>query len=364
MSTEKKNNPFVSYQMLQKELTITEVDKKAAASVQKRWDSVAKPLDALGKFEKITARIGGIWGNADFNWKRRAVLVMCADNGVVAEGISQCGQEVTLAVCKSMGQKKSSVGRMAEVNGTTVFPIDIGIASEEEIPGVENHKIARGTRNFAMEPAMSEEEVYRAMDVGISLVKRCKEEGFSMVALGEMGIGNTTTATAVAAACLGMPAIELVGKGAGLSNAGLQRKEQVIQQAIETYGLYEATPFRILQTVGGLDLAGMVGIIFGGALYHIPVVLDGILSGVAALVAGLMLPETLDFLIPTHISKEKAAKAVFEKIRLSPVIHGDLALGEGTGAVMFFSLLDTVMALYEDGTSFENMKVETYQRFL
>ncbi len=363
MSTGMKTENYISYQLLQKKRTIRPIDKKAGEKVRRRWDSLAKPLDSLGKFEELTARMGAILEDTDFNWKRRAVLVMCADNGVVAEGISQCGQEVTLAVCKSMGQKKSSVGKMAEVNGTRVFPIDIGIASEEEIPGVENFKIAPGTKNFATEPAMSEEEVYQAMDVGISLVKRCKDQGFSLVAMGEMGIGNTTTATAVAAACLKLPAVQLVGKGAGLSDEGLQKKERVIQEAIDTYDLYEATPFQILQTVGGLDLAGMVGIILGGAYYHIPIVLDGILSVVAALVTYEMLPETLDFLIPTHVSKEKVASRILEKLGMKPVICGDLALGEGTGAVMFFSLLDTAMALYEDGTSFEKMQVETYQRF-
>lgn len=334
------------------------------AQVKQRWDSVVKPLDSLGVFEDMTGRMGSILETAELNIKQKAVIIMCADNGVVAEGVSQSGQEVTFAVAKAMGNQRSSVGKMAAVNGTKVIPIDIGIHSEEEIAGVWNRKVAYGTKNFAKEPAMSETEVYQAIQVGIDAVAACKKDGYTLLGTGEMGIGNTTTSCAVATALLGCSEQELVGRGAGLSREGLQRKKKVIRDAIRKYQLYEANPFTVLRTVGGLDIAGLVGVILGGAYYHVPIVLDGVISAAAALVAVTMVPPARHYIFPSHISRERAAGRIFEALQMEPVIHGDMALGEGTGAVMLFSLLDTALALYYDRTTFEDAAMEQYTRFL
>lgn len=330
--------------------------------VLKHWDTVAKPLDGMGKFETYLAQIGAILGTADIHLDSKAVIVMCADNGVVAEGISQTGQEVTLAVAYSMGRKQSSVGIMAEALGADTIPVNIGINHKDEIPGVLNRSIGCGTRNFHIEPAMTEEEVLRAIATGMDLVFDCKQKGYQLLALGEMGIGNTTTSSAVAAALLQVPAELVTGRGAGLSDAGLVRKRQVIAEAIEKYDLYHQDAFTIVRTVGGLDIAGLAGVCIGGAVYHIPVVLDGVISMVAALLAETMVPGTKDYLIPSHQGREPAMALLSEKLDMQPVIHGDLALGEGTGAVMMFSLLDLALKIYHTGSSFSNINVEQYQR--
>ena len=178
-----------------------------------------------------------------------------------------------------------------------------------------------------------------------------------------MGIGNTTTSSAIAAALLKCDPQKVTGRGAGLSNQGLSRKQQVIAGAIEKYDLYKADALTILSTVGGLDIAGLTGVCVGGAVYHIPIVLDGLISMAAALVAERILPGVKAYLIPSHKGKEPASQLIAEELGLNPVIDAGLALGEGTGAVMMFSLLDMAMSIYENKTTFSNIEVEQYERF-
>lgn len=351
--------------------------------VKKNWDEIAKPLDSLGRFEEVTMRMGGILEDTTLSLEKKAVLVFCADNGVVEEGISQSGQEVTLAVAKSMGRQTSSVGRMAKTVGAAVIPVDIGMNTEELVTGVLSLKVAKGTKNFAKEPAMTEEEVLQAMGIGMELVRQCKEEGYRLIGTGEMGIGNTTTSSAVIAALLRRPAEEIVGKGAGLSEEGLAKKKQIVAEAIQKYPLIvgteedvtdsstsrigdnggqQADAFTVLRTVGGLDLAGLAGVMLGGAIFQIPIILDGVITAAAALLAVRMVPAVKDYLFASHMGKEPAMELVYRELGLQPVIYGDLALGEGTGAVMYFSLLDTVLAVYHEQTTFQDISIEAYHR--
>ncbi len=337
--------------------------KEIKNQIRANWDAVAKPLDGLGAFEELTAKIGAALGTASFDLKKKAVIVMCADNGIVAEGVSQSGQEVTAAVAASMGKQKSSVGKMAKSIGAEVFPVDIGINCSEKIEGVLDKKIMPGTRDFLEEPAMTEKEVLAAVEVGMELVRQCKGMGFSLLATGEMGIGNTTTSSAVAAALTGCAVEEITGRGAGLSDAGLQKKRKIITEALKKYDLKKEDTLHILSAVGGLDIAGLAGVFIGGAVCQIPVVLDGVISTVAALAAERLVPGTREYMIPSHKSREPAAEYMLKELGLSPVIDASLALGEGTGAVMLFALLDTVMALYETRTTFSDISVEQYVRF-
>ncbi len=357
------------------EIQIDVPDETIREQVQTRIDQIAKPLDSLGKFETYLAQIGAITGTADMDIRKKAVLVMCADNGIVEEGVSQCGQEVTKQVAESMGRSTSNVCKMAKVVGADVIPVDVGIADAETIAGVVNRKVMPGTRNFRKEPAMSKEQVITAIRVGIDLAAEGKEKGYQILAAGEMGIGNTTTAAAVAAALAGVSADEIVGRGAGLSDAGLVRKRTVVQEALEKYGLVssarredhkgsaEHRALYILSCVGGLDIAAMAGVFIGGAMVHLPVVIDGVISAVAAFAAEDLVPGVKAYMIPSHKSKEPAADVVFQALGMEPVIQGNLALGEGTGAVMLFGLLDLAMALYEKPTTFEDIAVEQYTRF-
>lgn len=359
---EKQNWKTRSRKVL-KQLKIEKPDEEVRKQVQRNWDMVAKPLDGMGVFEQIACQIGAITGNVQIDIAKKAVLVMCADNGVVEEGISQSGQEVTAVVAREMTENISSVGKMASTIGAEVFPIDIGINCPEEIPGMIQRSVRKGTRNFRKEPAMTEEETLQAIFTGIELVKDCKEKGYQILATGEMGIGNTTTSSAVIAALLNCDVEAVTGRGAGLSDAGLMRKQQVIAEAIEKYHLREAKPLEVLRTVGGLDIAGLAGVCMGGAIYHVPVVLDGVISFAAALVADRILPGVREYLIPSHKGKEPALQVLLEEMNLRPVIDGRLALGEGTGAVMMFALLDMALSVYENKTTFADIKILPYERF-
>ena len=201
-----------------KKLKITPPDAKMYKKIRSNWDSVAKPLDGMGDFEFLTAKIGAVLGDENIDISKKAVIIMCADNGVVAEGISQSGQEVTLAVAKSMARKASSVGRMAMTAGADTIPVDIGINSDESVKGLLQRKVRMGTRNFAKEPAMTREQAVAAIEVGIAKAEELHAQGYEMLATGEMGIGNTTTSSAMTAVYLGLDVETVTGRGAGLGS--------------------------------------------------------------------------------------------------------------------------------------------------
>ncbi|MCM1111735.1 MAG: nicotinate-nucleotide--dimethylbenzimidazole phosphoribosyltransferase [Muribaculum sp.] len=327
------------------------------------WDRIAKPLDGMGRFETATARIGAILGTEEIDISRKAVLILCADNGIVEEGVSQSGQEVTAAVARQMAKGASSVGRMAAAIGADTIPVDIGINTEERIPGVWDRKIRRGTRNFRKEPALSREEALRAVFTGVELVEECRRMGYRILATGEMGIGNTTTSSAAAAALLKCSADAVTGRGAGLSDEKLLRKKRIIDEALAKYGLYEAEPLRVLETVGGLDLAGLAGVCIGGAVFRMPIVLDGVISMTAALIAERLAPGTVRYLTASHRGREAAVEKLTEELQLEPVIDGQMALGEGTGAVMMLELLEMALCVYRGKTLFQDLRMKPYERY-
>lgn len=338
-------------------------DEVIRGAVKANWDAIAKPLDGMGRFEEMTAQIGAITGDERLDLSEKAVLIFCADNGIVAEGVSQAGQEVTLAVAKSMAKNASSVGRMARFAGADTIPVDIGINSDLTIDGVLDKKIAHGTRDFLIEPAMSEEETLGAIETGIALVAECKDKGYRILATGEMGIGNTTTSAAVAASLLKCKSSEIAGRGAGLSDEGLKKKISVIQSAIEKYSLYEKSVLEVLQTVGGFDLAGMAGVCLAAKKYGIPVVLDGAVSMVSALVAEKLESGICSYLVPSHKSREPLASKVAATLNLEPVLDAGMALGEGTGAVLMMNVIKSALEVYENCVPFEKSGVEQYQRY-
>ena len=195
------------------EFKIEEPDKKIGQEIKANWDRVAKPLDGLGEFEGLLARIGAILGSPEIDIAKKAVIVMCADNGVVAEGISQSGQEITAAVTENLGKRNTSVCKMAQTVGAEIFPVDIGVNTDRIFPGVISRKVKKGTNDFLLKPAMSEREAMQAVRVGMELVKECKEAGYTLLGTGEMGIGNTTTSAAMAAALLSVPPEIVAGRG-------------------------------------------------------------------------------------------------------------------------------------------------------
>ena len=342
-------------------LKIIPPDAQIYAQVKASWDKIAKPLDGLGQFETMFAQIGAITGNSSLSIEKKVILTICADNGIVAEGVSQSGQEVTAVVAGFMGQQASSVGKMARRAGVDVIPVDIGINTKETMPGVRDCKVMQGTRDFLQEPAMTEEEALQALSVGIDLVRECKDKGYQLIGTGEMGIGNTTTSSAVASVLLGKRAEEVTGRGAGLSSEGLQRKIRVIRQALEKNRPDPGDVLDVVAKVGGYDIAGMCGLFLGGAIYRIPVLIDGFISSVAALCAVRLAPLAGKYLFASHCSKEPGGKRVLDALGMSAMIVCDLSLGEGSGAVAAVPLLEMGLDVYRKMSTFEEIQVEQYQ---
>ena len=338
---------------------ICPLDETAMQTARERWDMVAKPLHSLGLLEDAVVKIAGITGTADVTLGRRAVLMMCADNGVVAEGVTQTGQEVTAIVAENAAKGDSSVCRMARIAGADVVAVDVGIARPVN-NAVLNRNIRRGTRNIAAEPAMTEEEAGAALQTGIDLVRQKKAEGYGLFALGEMGIGNTTTSSAMTAVLLGQPIETVTGRGAGLSNAGLCRKREAIARAIARNHPDPADAFSVLRCLGGLDIAALAGVCLGGALYRVPVLLDGFISAAAALAAVRMCPASGEYRLARHVSKEPAGRLVLDALGLKPLICAEMCLGEGTGAVAAMPLLDMALAVYGEMRTFAEIDVAAY----
>ena len=338
---------------------IQPLDAAAMEASRRRWDAIAKPLHSLGLLEDAVVKIAGITGNVDVSLGRSAVLMMCADNGVVAEGVTQTGQDVTAIVAENAAKGDSSVCRMARVAGADVFPVDVGVARPVN-PAVRQCNIRRGTRNIAVEPAMTEAEAMAAIETGIELVREKKAEGYGLFALGEMGIGNTTTASAITAVLTGAPIETVTGRGAGLSDAGLRRKKDAIARAITVNHPDSNDAFSVLRCLGGLDIAALAGVCLGGALNRVPVLLDGFISAAAALAAVRMCPACGAYLLASHVSKEPAGMLVLNALGLKPLICAEMCLGEGTGAVAAMPLLAMALAVYDEMRTFEEIDVAAY----
>lgn len=239
-----------------------------------------------------------------------------------------------------------------------MIPVDIGMVTDTK---VVNRKIAYGTKNLAKEPAMTREEAIRALETGISMVQELAEQGYKVIATGEMGIGNTTTSSALAAVFLNRDVEEMTGRGAGLSSKGLEKKIQVIRDAIALHqpGFHDAID--VLACLGGFDIAGMAGLFIGGAICRIPVVLDGFISSVAALTAVQICPACRNYMLASHVSKEPAAQLVLDALKLEAPLHCDMCLGEGSGAVMLFPILDMASNIYEKMSTFDDISLDAYQ---
>ena len=340
-----------------KEYTITGVDKKAQELCQKRWDSIAKPLHSLGKMEDLLVQTAGIIGSTKVHFDKKALIVMCADNGVVAEGVTQSEQNVTAIVSENFLSDKATAAILCRKTGAEIFPIDIGIAVDTKL---ENHKIAYGTKNMAKEPAMTREEAERAMEVGIQKVAELVSKGYKIIATGEMGIGNTTTSSALASYFLNEDVEKMTGRGAGLTSSALEKKIAVVRKAIADYSPSFTDAVDALAALGGFDIAGLAGVFIGGAIYHVPIVMDGFISTTAALTATRICPECADYIMASHVSKEPAAQKILDAREKEAPLHCDMCLGEGTGAVTLFPILDLAVEVYEQMSTFEDIEIEAY----
>lgn len=336
---------------------ITLPDEKAMKECRRRWDSIAKPLHSLGKLEDLTVKAAGITGDCNLDLSKKALVCMCADNGVVKEGISQSGQEVTAIVSENLLTGKATSSVMCRHLNVDLFAVDVGIACETRLI---QRKTAYGTKNMAEEPAMTREETLSAVNAGISMAYELKKKGYQIIATGEMGIGNTTTSSAVASVLLNRPVSEMTGRGAGLSSQGLSRKIRVIRQAVNLHNPDPKDPVDVLSKVGGFDLAALLGLFLGGAAAKIPIVMDGFISGTAALAAVTICADAVHYILPSHRSKEPAAKILLDALGLEACLDCSMSLGEGTGALALFPLLDLALAVYHGMSTFEEIDVEQY----
>ena len=251
--------------------TIRPLDENAMESARLHWDAIAKPLHSLGRLEDMIVQLAGICENPVPAPRKKAVLIFCADNGIVAEGVTQTTQDVTAAVTQNFAKGIASVNALSRICGTEVFPVDIGVAQALDCPGVLNRKVAFGTQNFAHGPAMRRDEAEQAVCTGIDLVQEKAAEGYNLIVTGEMGIGNTTTSSAVFSVLQGLPPEQVTGRGAGLSDAGLQHKIQVISRAVAALQPDPGDVLDVLSKVGGFDVCGMMGAFLGGAICRVPV---------------------------------------------------------------------------------------------
>ena len=340
---------------------ISPADKKAYEACIYHFDHIAKPVGSLGKLETLLAKTAGALGTPAIDISKKCVLVFCADNGVLAHGVAQSTHDVTTAIAKSLTRNTTSVSTMAAACGADVFPIDMGII--DPVDGLLPFSLGRGTADMTIGPAMSREQAEKAIYTGINLVRQRKEEGYRLIATGEAGIGNTTTSSAVLSVLMNLPVESVTGRGSGLTDEGLIRKQNAIKKAIETNQPNPEDAIDILSKVGGFDIAAMTGAFLGGAIYHVPVIMDGFISGVAALCAAKLCPEVKDYILPSHISAEPAGQLIHSTLGFSPIIHADMRLGEGTGAVALMPFLDMAAAVYKNAASFDDIEVEPYEKW-
>ena len=347
--------------ILEDKIKIEPVNKEKIKQVKQEWNRVSKPIDSFGNFENIHSKIAAIQGFDAPDLYHPRLIVCCGDHGIVEEGVSQADQDVTRICATNIGKGLTTAGVMAKSLGIDIMAVDVGINYAKEVPYTLNRRVKYGTCNFLKQPAMSVEEFSRAVQVGMDLALESKESGYDLLLVGEMGIGNTTSAAVIAGYLLDLNAEAVTGRGAGLDDEGFSKKRAVVSMALSMYsGL---SPVEICSNFGGLELAAMTGIILGGAVYSLPVVLDGMLSMVSALVADRLLDNTKDYLIPSHISKEPVAKKLANKLKLTPAIDAAMAVGEGVGAVMMVSSLRIVDIAFHDALKFGDSGVEQYKDF-
>lgn len=321
-------------------------DEKAMDEVKCYWDSLAKPVGSLGLGEQLITRIAGIQRTKNYHIDKKALVVFCADNGVLEEGVASSPQEITAFMAGNFLKGKTAVAIMCKKCGVDIFPIDVGMATD--VFGVDNRKTSYGTKNIAKEPAMTYEEAVRAILTGAELAKQKKEEGYDILLAGEMGIGNTTTTTAVLCALLGKEAKDIAGRGAGLDDKGLGRKIDAINKALEVNKPDPSDAIDVVSKVGGFDIAAMAGFYLGAAANRLPVILDGVIASAAAVVATGLCPLCADYILESHMSKEAGMQYAMETLGKNPVLNAGFRLGEGTGAVAMVPFIELMDSVYKN----------------
>jgi nicotinate-nucleotide--dimethylbenzimidazole phosphoribosyltransferase len=334
---------------------IPQPSRRTEQEAWRRVNRLTKPVGSLGRLEQLAVRLAGITGEVVPDISRKAVVVMCGDHGVVEEGVSAYPQEVTGLMIRNFAAGKAAANVLARLSGAQVVVVDVGSLLDPVPEGVVDRKIRKGTRNFTVSPAMTEEEAWKAIQAGIDVAIELASQGVRLLAIGEMGIGNTTAATAAASVLLGKPARELAGRGTGISDEGLARKIEVIERGLSFHRPDPSRPLEVLSRVGGLEIAGMAGCCIGAAARGMGVVVDGLISTVSALLAVRLKPEVRPYLFASHLSAEPAHRLLLEELELVPLIRAEMRLGEASGALLSFPLFDAAAALVREMATFADL---------
>jgi nicotinate-nucleotide--dimethylbenzimidazole phosphoribosyltransferase len=337
---------------------IQRADVRLLAQAQARLDRLTKPVGSLGRLEELAAHYVMITGEIYPKVPRGVVFTFAADHGVTVEGVSAYPSAVTPQMVLNFLRGGAGVNVLARHVGIEVRVVDIGVAFDfEAVPGLIHKKVMPGSKNLMVEPAMTVAQAEQAVTVGIELATEAAQQGIGLIGTGEMGIGNTTASSAIAAVMTGRPVSEVTGRGTGIDDVGHARKIDVIQRALALHRLDSTHAMEVLAKVGGLEIGGLAGLMLGAAAAHVPVVLDGFIAGAAALIAVGLQPHCKDYLIASHQSVERGHQAVLNHLGLKPLFDLDLRLGEGTGACLGMSLVFAAIKVLTEMATFDEAGV-------
>jgi len=337
---------------------IRPLDPKAMEEARIRQDSLTKPRGSLGQLETLSIQVAGIKGDPRPRIKHKVIFTLAGDHGVTTEGVSAYPSEVTPQMVYNFLRGGAGINVLARHIGGRVVIADLGVASALEAhPDLKIKKVASGTRNMARGAAMSREEAIRCIEAGIELVEAELPKGMDILGTGDMGIGNTTSSSAITAAITGADVVRVTGRGTGLDDDAWQRKAKIIQKALDINRPDPKDVIDVLSKVGGFEIGGIAGVILAGARYRIPVVIDGFISGAAALIAATLSPEVKPFLIASHQSAEQGHRVLLEYLGLKPLLNLDLRLGEGTGAALGIFLVEASAKILDEMATFSEAGV-------
>jgi nicotinate-nucleotide--dimethylbenzimidazole phosphoribosyltransferase len=349
-------------QLMERLEGIGPLDDEAMRAARARQEQLTKPQGSLGQLEELVIRLAGMTGKPRPRFARKAVFVFAADHGVAAQGVSAYPQAVTAQMVLNFLAGGAAINVLARRVGARVIVADLGVASELPAhPELLMYRIGPGTRSFHAGPAMSTQEALSAITAGIEIVEAEIVKGLDLVATGEMGIGNTTSASAIVAAITGRPVADVTGRGTGIDEQVWRHKVAIIEQALAVNRPVADDPLDVLAKVGGYEIAGLVGVMLGAALHRLPVMVDGFISGAAALIAAELCPALRSYLIAAHVSVEIGHRIILERLELIPLLNLNLRLGEGTGAVMAMHLVDDAAAILNEMATFAEACVSTQE---
>jgi nicotinate-nucleotide--dimethylbenzimidazole phosphoribosyltransferase len=338
---------------------IRPLDRSFQIEAQRRLDSLTKPQGSLGKLEELARRVSLIQGKVPPQLGRKVLFVFAADNGITEEGVSAYPKVVTAQMTYNFLRGGAAINVLARHYGIDVEVIDVGVDHEfSNALGLRNCKVRRGTDNFSRGPAMSRPQAVQSIEIGIGLVEETIAEKLFLLGAGEMGIGNTSSAAAVLCGLTGAAPRNVVGRGTGIDDATWARKVAAIERGLEVNRPNPSDSLDVLTKVGGLEIGAMTGVILGAAAFHVPIVLDGFISGAAALLAQRLCPHVRDFLFASHLSIETGHRALLEALALSPVLALAMRLGEGTGACMLMGLMEAAVKIMADMATFDSAGVD------